>query len=74
MTNMNNPNDSITIGRLINVRTGFTNVFRKPIIKDAMIAEEKFFTQMPSIKNCVRYTAIAVMPQRMMSEIMSCSQ
>lgn len=70
MTNMKRPNDITTIGKLINASIGLRKVFKKPMNTDAMIAEKKFFTQIPSTKYCVRYTALAVMTHRMNSEVM----
>jgi hypothetical protein len=54
MTNMKRPNEITTIGKLINASIGLRKVFKKPMNTDAMIAEKKFFTQIPSTKYCVR--------------------
>lgn len=69
MINMNKPNESNTNGRLINVSIGFTKVFKNPIINEAMMADIKFLIHMPSMRNWVRYTAVDVMPHRIMNEI-----
>lgn len=71
MTSMNKPNESNTIGRLINVNIGFTKVFKNPMISEAMMADIKFLTHMPSMINWVKYTAVAVIPHRIMSEIIA---
>ena len=53
MTSINNPNVTIIAGKVIKVNIGFMNVFKKPMMSDAMMAEKKFLTQIPSTRNCV---------------------
>lgn len=53
MTSINNPNVTIIAGKVIKVNIGFMKVFKKPMMSDAMMAEKKFLTQIPSTRNCV---------------------
>lgn len=53
MTSINNPNVTIIAGKVIKVNIGFMKVFKKPITSDAIMAEKKFLTQIPSTRNCV---------------------
>lgn len=50
MKSMNNPNVKSIAGNVINAKMGLMNVFKKPMNMDAMIAEKKFLTQIPSMK------------------------
>jgi hypothetical protein len=50
MKSMNNPNVNSIAGNVINANIGLMNVFKNPMNMDAMIAEKKFFTQIPSMK------------------------
>ena len=70
ITSVNKPKVKRIAGKVINVKIGLMKVFKKPMISEAMIAEKKFLTQIPSTRNCVRYTAEAEMAQRMKREVM----
>jgi hypothetical protein len=53
MTSINNPNVNRIAGKVIKANIGLMNVFKKPMKSDAMIAEKKFLTKIPSTRNCV---------------------
>jgi hypothetical protein len=53
MTSMNNPNVNMIAGKVIKANIGLMNVFKKPMMSEAMMAEKKFLTHIPSTRNCV---------------------
>ncbi|MEY5131270.1 MAG: hypothetical protein RL734_1337 [Bacteroidota bacterium] len=52
MTSINNPKVNRIAGKVIKANIGLMNVFKKPMKSDAMIAEKKFLTKIPSTRNC----------------------
>jgi hypothetical protein len=51
MKSIKMPNVNRIIGNVIKANIGLMKVFKKPMMSDAMMAEKKFLTQIPSIRN-----------------------